>query len=432
MTRKTLCSLATLLFLLPTACGGSDFETPKGETGGTAGENNGGTGAAATGGAAGSNAGSGGTGASAAGGTAGMTTGGTGGMQVGGAGGGGPLVDCTGQDDGTPCEGDGDNTLCVKDQCVQSECGDGYADENNDETCDDGKNGDNDDGCTDECKATCTVDADCDDGNPCNGKETCSADNKCELGQAVNCDDGNACTADSCVMANGSCAHEALDDGATCGSGKICLSVSCKTSVCGDHYVDTAKGEECDDGKDGDNTDGCKDDCKFTCKTNADCNDDNACTNDVCNTSTHTCTNTDISSTCNDGDACTTDSCNPLSGCVNAFIDADGDGYSPENCKAGGAHSGKGNDCNDADGRAFPGQTAWFSSQAVGGGWDYNCSTVVEKKLPNSKGSGCTGWVGSVPACGANATYDSSGASPFGGCVCSQGNCVQTVTQTCH
>lgn len=422
MTRKTLCSLATLLFLLPTACGGNEFQPPEG-TGGAAGENNGGTGAAATGGAAGADAGSGGTGAMASGGTAGMTTGGAGG-QVGGAGGAGPLVDCTGQEDGTPCEGDGDNTLCVKDQCVQSECGDEYIDENNDETCDDGKNGDDADGCTDECKATCTVDADCDDGNPCNGKESCSEKHTCELGQAVNCDDGNACTADSCVMANGSCAHEALDDGATCGSGKICLSVSCKTSVCGDRYVDTALGEECDDGKDGDNADGCKDDCKFTCKTNADCNDTNACTTDTCNTATHTCTNTDISSTCNDGDECTTDSCNPGSGCVNAFIDADGDGYSPKTCKVGGAHSGKGNDCNDSEPKAFPGQTAWFSGQAIGGGWDYNCSQKTESQYPVVSQCGnsvpISGWSGSVPGCGQNGTYVTCGAFS------------QTRTQSCH
>ncbi|MCB9585996.1 MAG: hypothetical protein H6718_11400 [Polyangiaceae bacterium] len=427
MTRKTLCSLAALLFLLPVACGGGEFETPKG-TGGAAGEGNGGTGAT-SGGTAGATGGTGATATGGSAGTAGMSAGGAGGIAgAGGTGG----VDCTDLEDGTPCEGEGDNTLCVSGQCVQSECGDGYPDENNDETCDDGKNGDDTDGCTDECKATCTVDADCDDGDACNGKETCSADNKCELGQAVNCDDGNPCTADSCVMANGSCAHESLDDGAACGTGKICLSTSCKTSVCGDRYVDSAKGEECDDGKDGDNTDGCKDDCKFTCKTNTDCNDDNACTNDVCNTTTHTCTNTTI--TCNDSDACTADSCAPATGCVYTFIDEDKDGYSPNQCKAGGPYANKGGDCRDTGTNAAvvnPGVTGYFTvDHGVPGvtSYDYNCSGSSEAQYTKVfAGGSCTtpvnqGWLNTTlpPACGQSGTYR----------ICGLGD--STRVQACH
>ncbi|MCA9628755.1 MAG: hypothetical protein KC766_13850 [Myxococcales bacterium] len=436
MTRKTLCSLAALLFLVPTACGGDKFEAPTGDgsggtagtSGGTAGQGNGGNGGNASGGSA-----SGGAAGALSGGSGGMTSGGAGGMTSGGAGGiaGAPIVDCSGLEDGTPCEGEGDDTLCVGQLCVQSECGDGYTDEANDETCDDGKNGDDADGCTDECKSTCDVDADCDDGNACNGKETCSEKHTCELGNVVNCDDGNPCTTDSCVMGNGSCAHQSLDDGASCGSGKLCLSTSCRTSVCGDGWVDKAKGEECDDAKDGDNDDGCKDDCKFTCKTDSDCNDGNACTSDVCNTSTHTCRNTDISSTCNDGDACTADSCAPATGCVYKFIDEDGDGYSPNTCKAGGAHANKGGDCADRGTNAaavHPGVKDYFSiDHGIPGvlAYDYDCSGSAESRYTHIYPGNCSvlinsGWLSLAPACGKSATYHN----------CLTGN--ETRTQECH
>ncbi|MGE0328976.1 MAG: hypothetical protein AB7S68_42060, partial [Polyangiaceae bacterium] len=278
-------------------------------------------------------------------------------------------------------------------------------------------NGNDTDGCTDRCEATCTKDADCDDGNQCNGKETCNASRVCEAGNSISCDDGNPCTDDSCVPASGICSHEGRDDGLSCGSGKICLAQSCKTSVCGDHYVDSAKSEECDDGKDGDNADGCKDDCKFTCKTNADCNDQNACTTDTCNLATHTCANTAI--TCNDSDACTSDTCAPATGCVYTFIDEDHDGYSPNTCKAGGPYANKGGDCRDTGTNAAavnPGVTAFFTvDHGVPGlkAFDYNCSGTAEAQyITIFAGGTCSspvnqGWLNTTiaPACGQSGTY---------------------------
>lgn len=445
-SHSALAASLCLSLLLPVACGGDDFTSPTGNSGGAGGTagvaGNGGVGGSAgsTGGAAGD------AGAAASGGSAGTAGSGGAAGDAGsggaagsaGAAGSGGLTDCTGVEDGTPCEADGGNTLCIADACVESECGDGYVDESQDEFCDDGKNGDDADGCTDLCQATCTKDADCDDGNPCNGVETCGG-NVCVAGSAVNCDDGNPCTTDACIMGNGQCSHQGLDDGTACGAGKLCLAESCKTSVCGDGWVDASKGEECDDRKNGNQTDGCKDDCKFTCKTNADCNDSNACTTDVCNTAAHTCTNTTIS--CDDGDACTADSCNQTTGCVYTFIDEDHDGYSPNTCKVGGPYATKGGDCADTGANASsvnPGVTAYFTTDhSVAGvpAFDYNCSGTAELASTKRYAGNCSGttadkliksgWTGLPPTCGVTGTWHfcvdiGSGGGP------------QPHTQACH
>lgn len=364
-----------------------------------------------------------GTGGNANGGTAGFSTGGTGGAGV---------VDCTGKPDGTRCVGDASNTLCLGEACAESECGDEYVDEAAGEFCDDGKNGDDTDGCTDACKTTCGVDSDCDDGNPCNGKESCSEARVCEVGSPIKCDDGNPCTADSCVTGDGKCAHQAVDDGTACGSGRLCLASACKTSACGDRWVDASRGEECDDGKDGDPSDGCKDDCRFTCNTNPDCSDDNSCTNDVCGAN-HTCTNTTI--TCSDGDACTADSCAPATGCVYTFIDEDKDGYAPFACKPGGVYANKGGDCRDSGTNAAavnPGVTGYFTTDHGVPGltpYDYDCSGSAERQytstaLNNAPTVCINGWSGLYAAeCGVTADWVT-----FTNCAASHSN----RTQACH
>ncbi|MCA9628754.1 MAG: hypothetical protein KC766_13845 [Myxococcales bacterium] len=421
--------------------GGDAQNGGSGGVAGTSTAGSGGRGGAADAGVGGTSAGSSAMGGSggAMGGSGGMAggaggvAGSVGGAETGGAGGEQPILDCAGIEDGTECEALGlTDTICLGDQCVESTCGDGYTDTARNEFCDDGKNGDDTDGCTDQCEATCTKAADCDDGNLCNGKETCNAQGVCEAGSVVSCDDGNTCTTDACIPSSGLCSHQGLDDGASCGSGKICLAESCKTSACGDRYVDTAKGEECDDGKDGDNTDGCTDSCKFTCKTNADCNDGNACSSDTCNTTTHTCSHADTTAACNDGDACTADSCNPSSGCTHAFIDNDADGFSPNVCKAGGSHSGKGGDCNDGDPNAYPGQKAWFTTPMVGGGWDYDCSLTTDMRYPSAYSSStCNGWTSAVPACGQTGSYY-RGAKLISSCACQASACPADQTQACH
>ncbi|MFH1437590.1 MAG: hypothetical protein ABIJ56_17925 [Pseudomonadota bacterium] len=53
-----------------------------------------------------------------------------------------------------------------------------------------------------------------------------------------------------------------------------------EVAVCGNSETESA--EECDDGKNGDDDDGCTDDCGFSCHENPDCEDSEACTDDFC------------------------------------------------------------------------------------------------------------------------------------------------------
>jgi cysteine-rich repeat protein len=53
----------------------------------------------------------------------------------------------------------------VEDEDIVSTCGNGTVEPGED--CDDRRNGDPDDGCTDSCTYTCTLPTDCDDGLPC-------------------------------------------------------------------------------------------------------------------------------------------------------------------------------------------------------------------------------------------------------------------------
>ena len=57
--------------------------------------------------------------------------------------------------------------------------------------------------------------------------------------------------------------------------------------TCGNGRIEAP--EECDDGRNGNNDDGCRDDCIFTCHNDTECNDGHGCTQDLCNTSSHTC-----------------------------------------------------------------------------------------------------------------------------------------------
>ncbi|MEZ4376522.1 MAG: hypothetical protein R3B07_37305, partial [Polyangiaceae bacterium] len=325
--------------------------------------------------------------------------------------------------------------ICLTGECVQTRCGDEYTDRDAGEFCDDGQNGNDADGCTDDCQASCSKDTDCADQDLCNGEERCVND-VCVNGAAVVCNDSDPCTVDSCVSASGICSFQALDDGDSCGGGSICVGGSCSASRCGDGFVDASRGEECDDGKDGDDTDGCKDDCKFTCKTNADCTPTNRCQASTCNTTTHQCS-APTTITCDDQDACTVDSCNTATGCVFSFIDADHDGFAPNTCKAGGSYATKGGDCDDTNNNVFPGQTAYFTSKTAKGSWDYNCSSVDEKEFgaiyqPTGTVTVCSGWENSAPACGFSGTYVSRLRGSQGQCTCITGSCESTKTQACH
>jgi cysteine-rich repeat protein len=103
----------------------------------------------------------------------------------------------------------------------------------------------------------CESNAACDDGEPCNGQEFCSIDGHCLSGTPLR--NGIVC---------------ALDPRS------ICLAGLCQVSICGDGYIDTGVGEQCDDTNliPGD---GCDNDCTYTCTaaTQAeDCSDGLTCT----------------------------------------------------------------------------------------------------------------------------------------------------------
>jgi cysteine-rich repeat protein len=84
--------------------------------------------------------------------------------------------------------------------------------------------------------------------------------------------------------------------------------------------------EECDDGNDT-NGDGCENDCTYTCQVatqETDCDDSESCTDNICNGSTHVCSNPPVTegTTCYDGDDCTyPDTCNTAGTCEGVPID---------------------------------------------------------------------------------------------------------------
>lgn len=97
----------------------------------------------------------------------------------------------------------------------------------------------------------CTSATECDDRNLCNGSEFCSPD-------------------------DGTCRPGELPpDGTACAPGMACMDGSCVPATCGDGVRQDP--EDCDDRRNGDPNDGCRDDCTFSCRTDTDCDDGQIC-----------------------------------------------------------------------------------------------------------------------------------------------------------
>jgi cysteine-rich repeat protein len=224
--------------------------------------------------------------------------------------------------DGFAC---GSGLLCNGGACVATACGDGFLSAG--EACDDG-NTTNGDGCDSDCTFTCSADADCSDGVVCNGTELCS----------------NAGTVTSACGAG-----TPPSNGTTCGGTNICNAGSCVAAACGDSIVSGT--EQCDDGANANNNDGCRADCTFTCTAaNAatNCSDGNQCTTD-------TCTGTGLASVCSNPvrtGACTlagspSATCNASGACVASVLCGNGTREGSELCDDGNANNNDGcrSDC---------------------------------------------------------------------------------------
>lgn len=157
---------------------------------------------------------------------------------------------------GEECDdGNSDNTDECLNDCTQARCGDGFIEEGIEE-CDD-KNLDDTDDCPSTCvKATCGdgfIHAgveDCDDGNEEDG-DACSSDCHAGLGcgngmpdPGEECDDGNRSNADACTN-------------------------DCKNATCGDGYAELGV-EDCDDGNTND-ADACSNACTVNVPSNYGC-----------------------------------------------------------------------------------------------------------------------------------------------------------------
>jgi|GEM_PF-649029 len=156
--------------------------------------------------------------------------------------------------DGNACEAEGiENGICLTGTCVESTCGDGFADDrdydgdgNPDEECDDGDdNADAADACKTDCQAPAvgdgfidtTLGEVCDDGNEVN-------EDGCTLEGKVNyCGDG---IPNHVINPATGREFEECDDGADDSDFDACKA-NCEWNVCGDGKVNPAA-EACDDG----------------------------------------------------------------------------------------------------------------------------------------------------------------------------------------
>lgn len=188
----------------------------------------------------------------------------------------GPLEEC---DDGGHTDGDGCSA-----NCLWEECGNNRIDYGED--CDDGKDGDSADGCTDACLFTCSnANADC--SNPdgdCHAPACIENDVGKVCSQVVAQSDvpldGNPCTFDLCD-ASGNASNPWVSNGTSCDNasgvvGDYCVQAVCIDPICNDGILGPL--EACDDGNQNP-CDGCLPECTLYANT---CGDTYACPPEEC------------------------------------------------------------------------------------------------------------------------------------------------------
>ncbi|HQK50361.1 MAG TPA: putative metal-binding motif-containing protein [Myxococcota bacterium] len=110
-------------------------------------------------------------------------------------------------------------------------------------------------------------------------------------------------------------------------------------------------------------------------------------------------------------------------GCTLYYLDGDRDGYgkaSDSRCLCAAFQNWdalSADDCCDADARARPNQTEWFTQKNYCNSWDYDCDGTVQVQWTRT--GGCIGgwpdcqadpgWYGAVPSCGAQGQWVSGG-----------------------
>jgi len=162
----------------------------------------------------------------------------------------------------------------------------------------------------------CRNQGDCTDGEFCNGIEQCIS-GFCEEGIAVNTDDGIDCTADSCDEINDRLTH--TNDNSLCTSPEVCNpTLFSGTSGCGEitQCTEQPEGSVCDDGNFCNGAEICQGQvCTITSPINP-CDDGVACTQDTCDESSDSCSNTPVDRICDDGNMCDgIDYCDSNLGC---------------------------------------------------------------------------------------------------------------------
>lgn len=274
---------------------------------------------------------------------------------------------------------------CTNGFCVLlTNCGNGAVDPG--EQCDDRQDGDQTDGCTDECRFTCTTATaarDCDDHNACT-RDTCDGGHRCVREERLCPRPIESCIVVSCDPAVGCVQDERTND------------------VDGDHYFRMNS-----------STDGC---------IGNDCDDSRATVNPG---RSETCSD----SLDNDCDG-TVDN-----GVTTWYRDCDGDGVAPAsaptvvNCtepapaiscpRTNGPErwttlnpsTPSNQDCNDSDYRAYPGANGYFTTASNGSSpasFDYNCDQQSSLQYTIGVQPACTG---TYPTCDQNYYYRYVGGS---------------------
>ncbi len=177
--------------------------------------------------------------------------------------------------------------------CTLAVCGDGMlrslpADPSDAEECDDGRDGNPDNGCTDDCTYSCHADEDCDDGEACT-TDTCETTlfHYCfstPSGEGSVCGTGDICTGlGTCI--SGACV---FSDPMDCDDYRPCTTDSCTPSE-GCIHTPLAIGTPCDDGFFCWTGDVCREEGLCSGVPEHPCDDGNPCTVDTCDEGTDTC-----------------------------------------------------------------------------------------------------------------------------------------------